>query len=488
MQIGDDRRKILTVLSVTTLASFITGLNARLAIVGFPIVARELGAGIDEMLWIVQGYMIGSTVIQLIVGGLADLYGRVRLFNAGFLIFSIAALTAGLANDPVLLVLSRVVQGIGGAFLMTLSITILTDNIPRDVLGTWLGVNQVAWRVGALLGLSISGYVIDTLGWRWLYLLYVPVGITALAWSMKTLREAYSRPRDVCLDVGGFTLFTAFIFFLLVYLTLLLSGITQDLGLILLTGTVFSLAAFIIWEARARCSTLDFTIFRNWQFTGGLIAQLLYALGFGSSLTLLVILLEVVKGMSATYTGFAIIPFEAAFLTFGVLGGRLSDKVGYASVTLAGLVATSASLYMLSGVTATTNVNTIMLATIILGAGAGAFTAPNTSSIMSAVEPDKRGVASALRTLTFNVGFIASLNMAILILVQYIPYTVATNLIIYDELVSDGGNYTGDLAVAVGNSFLIQAIIMASAIPFAITRLKRPVARKGLHSRPASSV
>lgn len=111
MQASSDRRKILMVLSVTTLASFITGLNARLAIVGFPIVARELGAGIDEMLWIVQGYMIGSTIIQLIVGGLADLYGRVRLFNIGFLIFSIATLTAGLANSPVLVILSRVVQG-----------------------------------------------------------------------------------------------------------------------------------------------------------------------------------------------------------------------------------------------------------------------------------------------------------------------------------------------------------------------------------------
>ncbi|MEM0037551.1 MAG: MFS transporter [Zestosphaera sp.] len=460
------------VLSVTTLASFLTGLNSRLAMVGFPIVARELNASVGEMLWIVQGYMIGSTIIQLIVGGLADLYGRIKLFNIGFLVFSVAALTAGLAGSPVLLIASRIIQGVGGAFLMTLSITILTDNVPGNVLGTWLGVNQVAWRVGALLGLSISGFVIDSLGWRWLYLAYVPVGLAALLWSAKVLRETYSRTRPPCLDVGGFTSFTAFTFFLLMYLTLLLSGISWGLSVLLVIATLSSLAAFVAWEMRARCTSLDFTVFRKWQFTGGLIAQLLYALGFGSTLTLLVLLLEVAKGVSASVTGLAIMPFEATFLIFGVIGGRLSDKVGYAPVTLAGLVVSSISLYMLSEVTADAGLTTTILATVLLGIGTGAFTAPNTSSIMSAVEPDKRGVASALRMLTFNIGFLASLNMAVLTLIQYIPYDVATRIIISGELVDVEG-YANSMATALGKSFLVQAIVMASAIPFTLTRFRR---------------
>lgn len=139
-----DRRRVLTVLSVTTLASFLMGLNARLAIAGLPVVARDLGASVGKMLWIIQGYMIGSTIVQLIVGGLADLYGRVKLFNIGFLVFSIAPLTAGLTSSPSILIGSRIVQGVGGAFMSTLSITILTDNVSSNVLGTWLGVNQVA--------------------------------------------------------------------------------------------------------------------------------------------------------------------------------------------------------------------------------------------------------------------------------------------------------------------------------------------------------
>jgi MFS family permease len=159
-------RKVLLVISVTTLASFITGLNARLGLVGFPIIAHDLNAGVDGMLWIIQGYMLGSTIVQLIVGGLADVYGRVRLFNLGFIVFTVGALAAGLSTDWFVLALAMVLQGVGGAFLMSLSITILTDNVPQGLLGTWLGINQIAWRVGAMLGLTVSGVVIDVLGWR----------------------------------------------------------------------------------------------------------------------------------------------------------------------------------------------------------------------------------------------------------------------------------------------------------------------------------
>lgn len=221
---GRDRGRILSVLSVTTLASFLTGLNVRIALVGFPIIAHELESSLDETLWIIQGYLIGSTTIQLIVGDLADLFGRVRLFNTGLLIFTLGGVASGLALSPHMLITSRIIQGVGSAFVITLSVTILTDNLPRGVLGTWLGVNQIAWRVGALLGLTLSGLIIDLLGWRWIYLFYVPMGLAALAWSLRTLREAYRPPREVCLDIFGFALFTLFLLSTATSLTLMLNA------------------------------------------------------------------------------------------------------------------------------------------------------------------------------------------------------------------------------------------------------------------------
>jgi MFS family permease len=464
-------RKVLLVISVTTLASFITGLNARLGLVGFPIIAHDLNAGVDGMLWIIQGYMLGSTIVQLIVGGLADVYGRVRLFNLGFIVFTVGALAAGLSTDWFVLALARVLQGVGGAFLMSLSITILTDNVPQGLLGTWLGINQIAWRVGAMLGLTISGVIIDVLGWRWLYLIQAPVTVLALFWSLTTLKETYKPLRPKCLDITGFTLFTTSLTLLLTYLTLIFRGVPPKVSVLMLTSYVILLTSFIVWECRSGCSALDLTIFKNWQFAGGIISQILYSLGFGASLTMLVILLEVGKGMSATLTGLGVLPFEASFLVFGILGGRLSDKYGYAPITTIGLIMSTTALYILSKISANIETLPLLITTVLLGIGTGLFTAPNTSSIMSAVSPDKRGVASALRTLSFNIGFLISLNIAFLILINYIPFQEASQIILLGEAVEAVG-MDEKLITAISNAFIIQAVFMALAIPFSISRLK----------------
>jgi len=465
------RSRILSVLSVTTLASLLTGLNARLAIVGLPIIASELNADIDAVLWIIQGYMIGSTIIQLIVGRLADIYGRVRLFNSGFLIFITAAIVAGFSPNPTILILSRIIQGVGGAFLMTLSVTILTDNVPRDRLATWLGVNQVAWRVGAIMGLSLSGFIIDFLGWRWLYLSYAPIGLIFYLWSVKTLKDIYKPVEKPRIDKIGFILFTSFLSTLLISLTLFTFGSTYiPYAYTLLFISVALLGFFVFWEVKASSPALDFSLFRIWQFTGGIISQFLYSIGFGASITLLVLYLEVVRRFSATWTGIAIIPFELSYLTFGLLGGRISDKYGYVKTTVIGLFISSIAFYCFSTMNMETDSSLITLYQIMFGFGAGLFVAPNTSSIMTSVSQSKRGVASALRSISFNIGYLLSLNVAILSMVQFIPYDVASKLIMAKSLVSEGEYTVIDLLNALSKSFLIQAIAMASAIPFTLSR------------------
>ncbi|MEM2188465.1 MAG: MFS transporter [Nitrososphaerota archaeon] len=460
-------------LSVTTLASFLTGLNVRLALVGFPIIAHELGSSFDEALWIIQGFLIGSTTIQLIVGDLADLFGRVRLFNIGLLIFTLGGLASGLALSPDMLIISRIMQGIGSAFLITLSVTILTDNLPRSVLGTWLGINQIAWRIGALLGLTLSGIIIDLLGWRWIYLFHVPVGFAALIWSLRTLREAYRPPREACIDIPGFALFTLFLFSTAIGLTLMLNAakwISEIMLLMIIAPILLSL--FIIHERRGRCRALDLSIFRNLQFTGGIIAQLLYAMGFGGSMTLLVIFFEILESYSASLTGLLITPFELSFLIFGILGGRISDKRGFEMPTIAGLSLAAAGLLTLSRISSSTSPSSIIAAIILLGAGAGLFVAPNTSSIMTSVPPDKRGVASAIRTLSFNIGFLLSLNIAVISLVQVTSYDVASRLIIAEGMMNAEASITASsLAKAISGAFQAQAAIMLAGIPFSLLRM-----------------
>jgi EmrB/QacA subfamily drug resistance transporter len=475
----DGESRILNVISVTTLASFLTGLNARLAVVGLPIIATALHANVDAMLWIIQGYMFGSTIIQLIIGRLSDLYGRVRLFNLGFLIFICAAILAGFAPNPYILIVARIIQGVGGALLMTLSVTILTDNVPRSSLATWLGINQVAWRVGAVAGLSLSGIIIDFMGWRWIYLIYVPIGFIFYLWGMHTLRESYKPEEKPKIDMGGFTLFTAFLTSILLSLTMFTFGSTYiQIASTLLIASLILLAIFILWEIRIQQPALDLRLFKIWQFTGGITAQLLYSIGFGAFSTLLVLYLEIVRGFSATSSGLLIVPFEASYLVFGVLGGRLSDKYGYVPITVIGLISSATAFLGLSTINPSSNINMIILYEVIFGFGTGLFLSPNTSSIMTSVPAGKRGVASSLRSISANIGMLLSLNVAILSMVQYIPYDAASKLISSKGMEDLGGYTLTDLSNAITRSFAIQALAMLTAIPFSLSRaIKRGKAK-----------
>lgn len=474
--LSTNRQSIVHVISVTTLASFLTGVNARLAVVGIPTIAQALSTSITGVVWIIQGYMLGSTFIQTIIGRLADLHGRVKLFNIGFIIFTLGALATGFSTNSIEVVLSRILQGIGGAFLMALSVTILTDNVSSNMLATWLGVNQIAWRVGALVGLTLSGLIIDYMGWRWLFLIQIPIGIAAYIWSKLILRDVYKPVEKPIMDWKGFSTFITSITLILIALTLLAYGFEFTmLGNILLIIGVLLLAIFIIIELRVLSPLIDLKLFKVWQFTGGIIAQALHSIAFGASITLLSIYLQNVREFSASVTGLIFLPFELSFLIAGVTGGRLSDLYGYVPITIAGLLTAGTSLYVLSMLTSTieSDISTLLIAIAFLGIGAGLFIAPNTSSIMASVPPYRRGVASSIRMIFANIGFMVSLNIAILIITMHIPYSIASKILIHIDISGvQIENIVNEFAYGIGTSFKTQAIIMFIAIPFSLTRLR----------------
>lgn len=465
------REEILHVLSVTTLASFLAGINARILVVGIPELAHSLGADIEQVLWFTQAYMLGSTATQLIIGRLSDLYGRVKLFSTGFAIFSLSALLCGFSSDPLQVILLRLIQGIGAAMLMTLSLTIITDAVPGNRLGTWIGVNQVAFRAGSLMGLTLGGFIIDYMGWRWLFWVYVPLGLASMLWSRVRLRESYRPAEGARIDFMGFLTFTSSVSLILLSLTLAAYGShnLRTSALLALLGLAL-LAIFACWEVRFPSPALDLRLFRNWQLTSGVIAQFIYSLAFGSVSVLLVIYLSVVKGYSASLTGMFLLPFEIAFLAFGTLGGRLSDSYGYAPITLLGLALASASLYSMHLFSARTPAQLIVASTLLLGCGAGLFTTPNASSIMNSSPADRRGVTSSIRTISFNVGFALSLNLCILVMTRFIPYDLASRLIAMGEGTVSLQDL-GSLAKALSETFKVQSFIMASAMLFSISRL-----------------
>lgn len=458
------------VLGVTSLATFLSGFNARLAVVGIAVILSSLSTDLWRMVWVLQGYMLGSTVTQLVGGRTSDAYGRSRLFLLGLTLFTIGAFLSGVSSSAEALALSRAVQGVGGGFIMSISVAMITDYVSSRKLATWLGLNQMLWRFGALIGLATSGYLIDRLGWRSLFLVQVPIGMAALFLARRGL------PRDAGTGNDGLRELAPSLAASTVLLATILLGLTMIgygylfLGVGFLLASAIPFAAFVVLERRSKSPMLDPELLRNRAFMNSVIAQLAYSVGFGASPVLLSILYESVHGLSPTQTGLRLFPFELTFLVSGVLGGVIADRVGSAYVATLGLGVSSSALALLSREWVLKDVGLVTAVSALFGVGTGLFVAPNTSAIMSAAPADRRGLASSIRSLSFNVGFLLSLNVAALTMSSYVPYAEITTALARRAAAVGVGE--GGLIHAVSRAFAVLSLFMALGIPLSMTRLK----------------
>jgi len=419
-----------TVLTVTTVGVLMSGVDSRIMVVGLPIIASSLHADAEQAIWFTQAYTIGSTVALLFVGRVSDMFGRVRNYTLGFIVFTIGSLLTSLSMNPNEVILSRIIQGLGAASLFANSAAIITDAFPAGELGLALGTNQIAFRVGSMASLTLSGLLLSILDWRYLFYVNIPIGIFGTIWANRRLKEVNAHETGIPMDWRGLFSFTVFISSLLLSLTFAAYGIAQGsvvagLGLV---ATV-AIVVFVREENGTRHPLLDLRLLRIREFSGGVIAQLLNAMAFGAFLLIISLYLQLVKGLSPLEAGIAILPFDLAFLITGPLSGRFSDRFGTRPFTTAGLATVSLALLLFSSIGPDTQYPTVVAYLAICGIGMGLFTSPNISSVMGSVPAFRRGVASGLRATFFNVGLTLSFNAVILVLAFYVPYAQLTSIV-----------------------------------------------------------
>ncbi len=416
---------------MTTVGVIMAGIDSRIVIVGLPQVAAGIHADAEQAIWITQSYVLGSTVALLLIGRVSDVVGRVKMYTSGFLIFTVGSLLTSLAIDPTQAILFRFVQGLGSAILFTNSAAMIVDATPDNELGYFLGINQVAFRMGAMAGLTLSGIILTILvDWRALFYINVPIGIFGTLWGHAKLKEIAKLERGAPIDWPGFIAFTVFISSLLLALTLAAYGISERTVVLVLSAlSGISLVAFAVLERRSRSPLLDLRLLRIREFSGGVLAQLLNAVAFGAVLLLLSLYFQLVRGMSALSAGLIIIPLDITTIVLGPLSGKLSDRYGHLPFTTGGLALVSLSLFLFATADMNTPLSLLIVYMALFGSGLGIFASPNMSSIMGAVPAERRGIASAFRATFFNMGFVISLNLAILIMTFTIPYGLVSQII-----------------------------------------------------------
>lgn len=444
------------VLSNTTLGTLLAFVNASIVLISLPAIFRGIGlnplqpANVGYLLWMLMGYLVVTAVLVVPLGRLGDMYGRVRMYNIGFVVFTLAAVA--LSFDPftggagaIWLIAWRVVQGVGGGMLMASSSAILTDAFPASQRGMALGVNMVAAVAGSFLGLLIGG-VLSEINWQAVFWVGVPLGILGTVWSMRSLRELGVRTPGR-MDWAGTITFGVGLTVLLIGITYGIqpygdrsTGWTNPMVLGSIATGVALLVAFVFVELRVDQPMVDVRLFRSSAFGMGNLAGLMSSVGRGGLQFMLIIWLQGIwlplHGYSFESTplwaGIYMLPLTVGFLVAGPIAGALADRMGSRPFTVGGMVLMAVSFVALVLIPVNFDYRVFAVLIFLNGLGGGIFTAPNTAAIMSAVPAAQRGAASGVRATFFNAGSSLSIgiffSLMVIGLANSLPSAMSTGL------------------------------------------------------------
>ncbi|OBA76439.1 MFS transporter [Mycolicibacterium mucogenicum] len=448
----DHPRYKWVVLANTTLGTLLATINASIVLISLPAIFRGIGlnplapSNVSYLLWMLMGYLVVTAVLVVPFGRLGDLYGRVRIYNLGFVIFTLAAVALSfdpfhLGGGAIWLIAWRVIQGIGGAMLMASSSAILTDAFPANQRGMALGVNMVAAVAGSFLGLLIGGFLSE---WEWKAVFWVgiPIGVIGAIWSYRSLREL-GTPSPGKLDWAGTVTFG-------LGLTVLLLGITYGIqpygdsptgwGSPAVLGSIcvglLLLVVFCIIELKVESPMVDMRLFKSATFGMGNLAGLLSSVGRGGLQFMLIIWLQGIWlplhgydfESTPLWAGIYLLPATIGFLVAAPVAGSLSDRFGARPLAVGGMLLMAVTFVALLLIPVNFAYWEFALLVFLNGVGGGIFTAPNTAAIMSSVPAAQRGAASGVRSTFFNAGSSLSIGIFFSLMVVGLAGTLPTAL------------------------------------------------------------
>ncbi len=439
-------------LSNTTIAILLATIDSSIMLIAMPDIFHGIDLNPLEprntlyLLWMILGYQVVTSVLVVSLGRLGDMFGRVRMYNLGFIIYTVASLL--LTIDPytgqagaLWLVIGRIFQGIGAAFLVANSGAILTDAFPADQRGLALGINNVAGISGSFLGLILGGFL-AAIHWRLIFLVSVPFGLLGTVWSYLKLKEIGHR-EPTRMDWGGNVTFAT-------GLTLIMVGITlgiQPAGghamgwssapvIALLTAGLASLVAFAVIEGRTPAPMFRLPLFRIRAFSFGTLSTFLSAIGRGGLMFMLIIWLQGVwlplHGYSFEETplwaGIFMLPLSIGFLIAGPISGVLSDHLGQRYFATLGMIGAAASLILLMFLPIDFDYRAFAAILLLFGVSMGAFASPNRAAVMNSLPARDRGAGGAMNATFQNSAQVLSIGIFFTLMIAGLSTTLSTTL------------------------------------------------------------
>jgi len=410
---SDGKADRTTALIVMTMSSFLTPLALAAVNVALPSIGKEFSMDALSLGWVATAYLLSAAIFIVPAGRLADIYGRKKVFLIGLIVFTVASFFMGIAGSPVMVILFRVVQGMGGAALFGISVAILSSIFPPNERGKVLGIMTAAVYLGLSCGPFVGGVLTQHLGWRSIFFLNVPFGVLMAGSIVWKLKGEWYGARGESFDIAGSCIYCL----MLLSIMYGFSHLPTAVGFLLVAVGIAGIAAFVYWEERTKYPVLEIGLFKsNRVFALSSTATLVHYSATFTVSFLLSFYLQYIKGLSAQTTGLVLISQPIVQAAFSPLAGRVSDRVEPRLVASVGMAITSMGLFFLAVLTRNgTQLLSIIVSQAILGFGFALFSSPNTNAIMGAVENRFYGVASSVVATMRLVGQMFSMGIAIVI-------------------------------------------------------------------------
>jgi MFS family permease len=448
------------VLTNTTMSSFMAMVDGTIVLIALPSIFRGihmnplLPGNSFYLLWMILGFMVVSSVLVVSFGRLGDMFGRVKMYNLGFALFTLFSLAlsvtwmSGTAGANWLIVM-RVLQGVGAAFLLANSPAILTDAFPENQRGMALGINQIAGISGTFIGLVLGG-LLAPIDWRLVFLISVPVGVFGTLWSYTKLREVPFR-RDSYVDWPGNISFALGLIAIMVAVTYGIQpygghtmGWTSPLVVSLLVAGVGMLGVFCVVESRSPDPMFELSLFKIRAFTAGSVAGFLASLSRGGLMFIMIIWLQGVWlplhgydfASTPLWAGIAMLPLTVGFLLAGPISGILSDRFGARPFTVGGMLVAASSFALLETLPVDFWYPAFGVLLFFAGTASGMFSAPNRAGVMNSLPASRRGVGGGMNSTFNNAGQVLSIGVFFTLMIIGLSSTLPSEL--YSGLVAHG--------------------------------------------------
>jgi EmrB/QacA subfamily drug resistance transporter len=404
LRLSEHNRRWWT-LGAMSFALFMVMLDNTAVNVALPSIQKDFGASLSALEWTVNAYTLTFAVLLVTGGRLGDIFGRRKMFLFGVIVFSLASATIGFAPSEGWLVASRAIQGIGAAFMMPGTLSIISNAFPPEergkAIGTWAGVSAIALAAGPLLG----GWLTEDVSWRAIFFLNLPVAVGAVVVTLFAAHESRDETVGHSVDIpgiAGITVGLTALVFALVEGNAWGWGSPEILGLLVLSAAAF--VAFVAIEKRAAAPVVDFDALRSKQFLGANVVAFMVSFGMLAMFFFLALYMQNILGYSPLQAGVRFLPSTVVIIFAGPIAGRLADRVGPRPLMVAGMLIVAVSLLWQSRIGVDTSYAYLAPAFVLMGLGMGLVMSPMSMAAMNAVDRTKAGVASGTLSMFRMVG------------------------------------------------------------------------------------